>query len=166
MYINLISKEIDTRTHDKVLLAFPDIIKQLSVYDENLIKNLNTISKERKTDRISICFIKERAFQNLNLLNGSVELDILLVDNKGKGENRIVIPDMVSLDNLIRLRIIEINRERYLVKDEDKIRDVFSYYKNEYDTSNPDLELFCEPGILEITNFGRQFIDLCVTDNE
>lgn len=153
MYTNILVSEIDNRQQDKVLPAFSEIIKQISKDDALLIRSLKEIGKKN----IPLCFTRVQ-FEGKD---GYLDLDIIVVDNTKKDFSHTIMPKKIVLENLERLQIIKIMDDKTLLDDKQRVESAFNYYKAHTEIGVTDATLTYDSGILEITDFGQQFIEIC-----
>ena len=79
--------------------------------------------------------------------------------------NEDIVLDAIILDNLSRLKLIELNFDEHR-NDESIYETVFQQIKirDEFKISNPNIkELDYSKGLLRITSFGENFIDICLS---
>lgn len=156
MFENLLVSDMDTRKKSKVLPSYIEIIKQLSKEDAVFLSNL----------------------KNKNLLHSLPIINLKLVDNKTHSFNYVSntiiclengdfigIPQIV-LDNLIRLKIVEIPFDEYMATTSSyektfeklKILPDFSPFNNVQGN-----HLDYKKRKIEFTDFGKNFIDICLS---
>lgn len=168
--IKILKKELSEKKDDNITSQIIDIIINISDNDINFINDLYQIMEKRGTNRITICFVKEKPLENnhKNLLIGSYEIGRFLIDDVDHKYYDLFNIENLILENLKRLGLIEIDRENYLVKDEDQIRKTFENHKNEYDDDLKEigLKLIVEPGIITITELGKIVMRECLIYGE
>lgn len=146
MFTNILISDMDSTKQSKVLPAYIDIVRQLSKDDASFLKIL------RESEPYS------KGFFYIELHN--LEKYILLgyTDSKGTLSNfNIIKLNPIIIDNLLRLRLIEIP-SRFFTKQE--------VYNKMYEivTSNYIITYGnYTPKILSITDFGKNFIDICLS---
>ncbi len=168
--IEILKKELSEKKDENITSQIIDIIISISDNDINFINDLYQIMEKRGTNRITICFVKEKPLENSpkNLLIGSYEIGRFLIDDVDHKYYDLFNIENLILENLKRLGLIEIDRENYLVKDEDQIRKTFENHKNEYDDDLKEigLKLIVEPGIITITELGKIVMRECLIYGE
>lgn len=168
--IKILKKELSEKKDENITSQIIDIIINISDNDINFINDLYQIMEKRGTNRITICFVKEKPLENnhKNLLIGSYEIGRFLIDDVDHKYYDLFNIENLILENLKRLGLIEIDRENYLVKDEDQIRKTFENHKNEYDDDLKEigLKLIVEPGIITITELGKIVMRECLIYGE
>ncbi len=167
---NLLVAELSESKSKNITPQIIDTIIYISENDINFINDLYQIMNNRKTNNITICFVKEKPLENNpnGLRKGVYEIGRFLIDDvEHKHYNSFDIENLV-LENLKRLGLIEIDKENYLAKDEEKIRDTFNKHKNEYDDGLNEigLEVIVEPGIITITDLGKAVMKECILDGK
>ncbi len=168
--IKILKKELSEKKDENITSQIIDVIINISDNDINFINDLYQIMEKRGTNRITICFVKEKPLEHnpKNLSIGSYEIGRFLIDDVNhKCHDSFNIENLI-LENLKRLGLIEIDRENYLVKDEDQIRKTFENHKNEYDDNLKEtgLKLIVEPGIITITELGKIVMRECLIYGE
>lgn len=158
MYANLLANSMNSDTKDSVHPSFVEVIKQLSPFDATL---LNSFSRNINT---SYPIVKTR-------------FDISESNNEGIDyKKHIVDPSLgislnnsekyaISIDNLIRLHLIEVNYTSHLadVSTYSGIQnsDIIKFIK---ETVSDPKYTFCNilNGVLTISDLGKSFIKNCV----
>lgn len=155
MYINILMSEIDITKQNKVLPSYIEIVKQISKDDAIFIK----ILRNTKKNSLSICFINLKKKDSIEY----IQLDTIIVDKTKNNAGHFIIPQKIVLENLERLNIIKINRDAFMPDETEDTENAFNYYKSHSHSISSDLnvELSYSQGILEITNFGQNFIEIC-----
>ncbi len=155
MFENLLISDMDSRKKEYVLPTYINMIQQLNKEDAKFLQDL----KNKK-------LIKELPVIRIKLVNNVggyayVSQNIICLKNK----SYIVIPNMV-LENLLRLKIIEIPFDEYFADVTD--------YENTFNTLKktpeffilekvPDRHLDIQKKKLEFTDSGKKFIDICLS---
>lgn len=153
MFINLIGNDLDKTKQSRVLPAYIDIVKQLSYDDANFLKYF-------KDNQLSLEPIMELQINSPDggFLNPSN--DIVLINN-----NDLQIVPSIIIDNLSRLKIIEINFEKHFYNS--SIYDnAFQKFKEQSCLgmiSNSYEKLDFSKGLIRLTDFGSNFIDICLS---
>lgn len=157
LYANLLARSMVNTEKDKVHPAFVEIIKQLSPDEARLISSLIDVDSVPLID-IHRVVNNEGGFL-IRLRNFTY-----LADNICDRHDPIDIAEYI--DNLCRLRIVEIPEERYL-GGEDTYKPL-EEHPIVVDIMNTPLpkgqrwEIVKEK--LEVTSFGKEFIEVCVKD--
>lgn len=156
MFINLISNDMDKSKRSKVLPSYIEIVKQLSKDDANFLKLLNErkLIKDLPIIRLILADKDSHFFDYLSTYF------ICLADGQ-----TIEVPPII-LDNLIRLRIVEIPSDEYFANT--TIYDqVFENLKNSLEFSMfnniSNKYLDNEKGKMKLTDYGKNFIDICLS---
>ena len=153
IFINLLASEIDDRKQGKVLPAYIELVRQLSVEDAMFLKSLKEINKKQ----LSLCFVKLQS----NIGQGYRDVDTIIVNNTHNDCRHTLRPPKIVLENLERLRIIKLERDIYLTDDKECIKDAFDYYSSHVINDVKDSILSYDAGVLTITDFGEQFNEIC-----
>lgn len=156
MFTNILISDMDNRKQDKVLPSYIEIVKQLSQDDAKFLKLLNEkkLVKDLPITRLTLVDKNSHFFSYLSIYF------ICLSDGQ-----TIEVPPII-LDNLIRLRIVEIPSDEYFANTNiyDK---VFENLKNSIEFSMfnniPNKYLNNEKRKMKITSFGKNFIDICLS---
>lgn len=146
MFTNILISDMDSTKQSKVLPAYIDIVRQLSKDDSSFLKTL----RESESYSKGFFYIELHNLENYILLG--------YTDSEGILSNfNIVKLNPIIIDNLLRLRLIEIP-SRFFTKQE--------VYNKMYEivTSNSLITYGnYTPKILCITDFGKNFIDICLS---
>lgn len=157
MFTNLLIGEIDNRKQSKISPGFIEVIKQLSYEDAKFIISL----KETKKKMLSIVHIIALNSDGISFF--PIKKYISVNTNK-KDCLHTISPNNIVLDNLIRLGIIKIKEEQALPDNKEYNIKVFNYVKNNHILDNnlkDEYKIDFKEEILEITDFGQQFIEIC-----
>lgn len=153
MFMSILISDMDKTKKSKVSPAYIDIVKQLSKSDAEILNSLKTLPT------LSNPIIKLK----FNVSNGGYYIpsnDILLIDK----EKYIHIPS-INIDNLSRLKIIDVDFMTF-INNKSIYMNAFKYFKNEgplrFIGGIPE-NLNYSKGILYITDFGKNFIDICLS---
>lgn len=160
MYTNLIATSMDSDMDSHAHPSFVEIIKQLSSFDAKLLKQLadtKTYLHAVMKTRIQKSKIEVKGFDwILHIISPSLGINISNISKYS-----------VSLENLQRLQLLKIDYTRYLTNDElyfpIENGDIITYCKE--NKANLDTKydfLLCAKGIISITEFGKQFISVCI----
>ena len=156
MFANLLLGDADSRMKNKVLPGYIDIVKQLSEQDALFLKDLRKKNSSNFVSTIELRWVKS----NGDYLRIPNEHLILLVDS---GE--IMAPATEVLDNLERLKIINLHSGEYLTKDRAKCEAIFEERRGKYPVPVGFKKTAFEQGKIDITDFGRGFLDICLRDD-
>lgn len=155
MFENLLISDMDSRKQGKVLPSYIEIIKQLSKDDAIFLKQL----KDENLIR-ALPIIRLKLTNNNNSSFNYVSNHIICLFD---GSFREFPP--IVLDNLLRLQIITIPYDQYIVIDVyDKVfkllkeTEPFIKYNN-IDNKHLDFDKMK----IEFTQFGKNFIDICLS---
>lgn len=153
MYANLIATACDNKQSDNIHPSFIEIIKQLNNSD---ILLLQYIFDKNNHEIAFFCLRQEdKSGHGVDVLKYLLFDDIFKVFSNDP--NKI----SESLENLERLKLIDISTERFFTKDElyEPIRqeEFYKAYQNTFK------ELFKEQkGIMAMTSFGKKFMKSCL----
>lgn len=165
LYSNLLANSMDKEIKDQVHPAFVEIIKQLSPLEAKILKKFSLL------DSYVYPIYKIRIQEDeLNSTGSDICLHILSntqfdIDCQNKNYYSI------SIDNLIRLHLVTVNYGFELADksnyDDFENSDIFAEYKKYHrkivKKENIPLKYICfNRGILQITDFGKSFIKICV----
>lgn len=150
MFQNILISDMDSRNKANVLPGHIEIIKQLSKDDAEMLQ----FFKNNKLTTAPIIKLKytfeDGGFiyptENINLIHN--EKDIVL--------------DSIVLDNLCKQRLIELNFNEHMYN-EDIYEKVFREIKLKTHLPPKFKELDYSKGLLKITDYGKNFIDICLS---
>lgn len=157
MFANLLLKDLDSRVKNKVLPAYIDIVKQLSEQDAVFLRDLCKQNRSNSISTIEFRWVKANG-EYLKIPN---ERLILLTDL-----GKIMTPPPEVLDNLERLKIINIHSNEYLTKDRVKCENIFEGRKNRFPIPKGFEKTIFNQGKLDITEFGQGFIKICLYNRD
>lgn len=153
MYINLIASSMTNDKKDKAHPAFIEVIKQLSPFDAEFLKNLfyNHAPQLPK--------MKVRLQVSENDVSG-IDLFRTILSPKYFTNKSLLNEYSFSLDNIERLKIIEI-KDDYFLNTPNIYDDIIqSIDKDSFLNLREDLNYVnLIKGSISLTNFGKQFID-------
>lgn len=158
MFVNLIGNDLDKTKQSRVLPSYIEIIKQLSAEDALFLKLLKTTNF---LDNASIPILRLK-LENKNDYSYIYISDYVICTKLG---DYIHIPPIV-LDNLLRLQLFSIPAGVFIhnLPDYDK---TFEKLKSlpQYNKQNlsSDKHIACEKSKLDFTDFGKNFIDICLS---
>lgn len=167
LFTNLIVNEMDSRNKSKVLPAYVEIIKQLSIDDAILIKKLFN----EKQSVFSIVETVLRKKEDPDIFIVLKRYISLMSDNFTF--NMYVPPLETTIDNLDRLKIIRIIPYSARVSDREFNKNFFKeiilndkeILEKRFDFKELNLDDFYydyNESVLEITDFGYQFMEICL----
>lgn len=149
MFANLIAASMDKTYNGLVQHSFVEIIKQLSSHDAKLFNNFDT---------------SEPVVSLVNFTNKegdyNTEIEKLYLSSDFQNYNL----NEISLDNLIRLGLIEIHDSKYL--SEDSLYERYSNFGKVcigFELDETDSKV-CLKRILQVTAFGKAFKEVCLRD--
>lgn len=154
MFSSLIAASMNSEKNDSVHPSYVDVIKQLSPHDATILSNIRAV----KLSVNSLYPIMKMTITN----NDKSYKNIFPLITLFKGDSSFL-ENAPSINNLERLGIIKTTFETQLKNDKeyDIIRDhnqVKSVLKH-----NPEMELV--KGVFVLTNYGQNFINICVGNN-
>ena len=146
MFENLLVSDMNKQKKNKVLPSYIEIIKQLSKDDAIFLKTLKESSPYL------------RGFFCIELHNNDKYLLLEYSDDNGKlSDFNIIKLNPIIIDNLLRLRLIQIPDKMFVNK---------KVYDKIYEIVQPpamiDIVQYT-PRILSVTDFGKNFIDICLS---
>lgn len=154
MFTNILTSEMDSRKQSKVLPSYIEIVKQLSKVDAEM---LQFFSQNHLKDEP----ILKLKFKYKNGGFNYISDDIFLIFN-----NSYKVLNAIPINNLERLKIIEPTFMEYR-HNNDLYNEIFQQISA---TSTIPLQAFplfdkldYAKGLLHITSFGQNFIDICLS---
>ncbi len=171
MFINIISNDLDKSKQSKVLPAYIEIIKQLNSNDAKFLKMLKDSNLIHDLPIIQL-ELQFRFNEEFRYISGYV---ICLSDTGCKLTDSInqsiIMPQFIEisqivLDNLLRLQIVNIPVGECLAI-EDVYEKTFKAYRalpkfNQY-SNNDNAYVTYQKCKIEFTDFGKNFIDICLS---
>ena len=156
MFVNLIGNDMDKTKQTRVLPSYIEIVKQLSKDDAEFLCYL-----KNKYSMQDIPLIRLKLVNNDSTCFSYVSTDCICMHNdEPTGISPIV------LDNLIRLKLVEIPFDEFIANTSiyseafDKLKNSFEFHAF---NQIPNKHLDYQSRMLKITNFGRNFIDICLS---
>lgn len=153
MYENILISDMDNRKQSKVLPAYIDIVRQLSKADAEMLK---FFKEENIIDEPVIKLKFDFSSGGFVYLSNNIEL----IHN-----NKNIVLDSIILDNLLRLKIIELDFDRHLHDTsiyETSFKEVS--LRNEFKNLDSNVKkLNFSKGLITLTDFGKNFIDICLS---
>jgi len=161
MYADLLAHAMNSDTVDNVHPTFVEIIKQMSPYDAVIFKEL---LKVIVIPCISIKYMNKKTKGSFPIL------DIVAFCDQKKYPT---VPTQICLENLERLRLIEINKRSRYDDDDAYQRLKFSMKEtedkfvndNKDDLKIDDYEIVYDEFVLLIRGFGQYFARACLGEN-
>lgn len=155
MFLNILSSDINVDKKSLVLPAYIEIIKQISNDDAKFLKTLYEIYNQNNSIDFSLLFITLKSPLSSN---GYVLLDKYIIPSR----TRTIKPKQVVFDNLIRLGIIECIEGKSIAGSQ--LYEIgFNIVKYNYkDIPESMGKISYNEGILKITEFGLNFIKVCI----
>ncbi len=156
MYINILTSEIDVTKHTKVHPAFLEVIKQISKEDALFIKDL----KDTNKTEFPLCNVNTHVtFVSSDYYRRA--FTIIIDPNSNINKISIINSSDIVLNNLQRLKIIEITDAK-LYGCEKIVEETFNQANDVLKKLNKPSQTYSYThGLLKITDFGKQFIDIC-----
>ncbi|MBO5348956.1 MAG: DUF4393 domain-containing protein [Clostridia bacterium] len=164
MFINIIGNDMDKSKQSKVLPSYIEIVKQLSSEDAKtlcLFKKVNSLYTISHI--VSNAPVMKLKYTNKKT-HGYFDYNkdtILILD-----EFNFHVLDSIVVDNLLRLKLIEIDFSKFLFDQPyDSIFNTIRKDEQFKALNDPSsvLKLDYSKGILELTAFGKNFIDICLS---
>lgn len=153
LYSNLLAKSMNIDTKDTVHPSFVEVIKQLSSFDAEFLKNLFY----KKPIQIPKIKVRLQVSSNDNI---GIDLISTFLSPEYFKSKSLLNEYSFSLDNLERLKIIEVNDSYYLNEPSMYETIVQSIDKDSLLNLRADLNYVdLIKGSISLTNFGKQFID-------
>lgn len=160
IFVSIMASEMNSEMQSKVLPSYIDIVRQLSSDDAKMLKMIYDVYSKDNNTQFPLCIMCASPYNSRDLYD---VIDKYLIINpygieKDKGFNITVKLEKIVVDNLCRLGLIKLNDDRYLHAD---------YYDLTFDILKPsyndlhNYEIFMKKGIFELTEFGRNFIEIC-----
>lgn len=147
MFINILAGEMDNRKQAKILPAYPEIIRQLSSEDADCLKSFSKLKRD-----IVIMYFDAKNIDT----NEYINLDQIIVC----GHHTYLKSKKIVLENLERLKIIQIHEYKSIPKLQETCDFIFDIKKHDYQIKDNQV-LRQRIGTIEITDFGKDFIDIC-----
>ena len=150
MFAKIVASSMDKTQNGIIHPSFVEIIKQLSSHDANVLMNIKkaNVHVGSPYPAMKMVIVSDQGIKYIFKL-------IVVFDNEtGFQDNAI------SINNLNRLGILEVDMGTWSVNDAN-----YDIIKNDFVVKsildkNPDMEL--QKGSYSVTNFGKNFIDICV----
>ncbi len=161
MYAELLAHSMNIKTVDNVHPTFVEIIKQMSPFDAIVFREL---TKTLGKPCISIKYINKKTRESHPVQ------DIIAFDNH---ENFPLVPTQISLENLERLRLIEIQKNskfndeiKYSILKE-SVKQISSQFvhDNENSFNKDEYEIVYNEFVILIRGFGQLFARACLGED-
>lgn len=165
LYSNIIAKDVDSRTKDRVHPSFISIIKDLSYDDIKFLEALYKC-KEQNVSYIPVVTLKIiGSNSNMNKDFRTETYFIKMNDYVVNIENLGVV-----IENLKKLNLISVDFMKSLANDkiyEDLIEDANAVYKPTFHELEMEFNCECnvakkDNGIIFLTNIGQSLLDICL----
>lgn len=150
MFAKVIGLSMDDRFNDKIHPSFVEIIKQLSPHDAQVLQKIKAINLYVGSPYPSMQMVIESDSGTTTIF----PLIVLFKDDISFENNAI------SINNLERLGILKIDMGRWSADDSKYIPYHENYVIQQVLNKNPEMSL--EKGSFSLSDFGKNFIDLCV----
>ncbi len=154
MFINILISDMDNRKNNNVKPAFIEMVTQLSKEDAETLKFFS----ENKLSNEPIMKLKMK-YKSGGFDYCSNDIFLILEDS-------YTVLNPITIDNLLRLKIIEITFMEYRNNDsiyEKAFKDVSSNISMNQPPPPYIEKLDYAKGVLRITNLGKNFIDICLS---
>lgn len=144
----------------KVLSSYIGVVRQLSSDDAKMLKMIYDVYSKDNNTQLPLCVMCASPYDSRDLYDILAKYVIInpYGIDKDKRFSITVKLETIVVDNLCRLGLIKLNDVRYLYAD---------YYELTFDILKPsykdlqNCEIFMKKGIFELTEFGRNFIEIC-----
>lgn len=153
LFINILVSEMDNRKQSKVLPAYVEVVRQLSKKDADALK----FFKQHKVKNEPVMKIQYKFAEGGFAYSSN---NVVLILN-----NTYEILDSIVIDSLLRQKIIEIDFMEYR-NNEAVYTSIFEQIKlrDEFKILPPTVKtLGYSKGLLKVTDFGKNFIDICLS---
>lgn len=162
IFINIMTSEMNKDKQEYVLPAYIEIVKQLSKKDTEVLELLNDSYKKNKVIQFALsklCLNIDKNKGNYKVIDNTIIVSYIDKETKKSTEFiKVAKLETITLDNLSRLGLVKIYDDKELL-DEDEY--TFSYdLIKKYNKIEEDT--FQQRCILEITELGIKFIDICL----
>lgn len=157
LYANLLASSMDSDKKWSVHPSFVDIIKQLSPIDAQVLNVFQTKSVFT-TVCMKINYTASKTFADY-LIDYCIDLKHLFQEPK---------MEAASLQNLKRLGIINVRYDQKVKPDsmyDEYSKDDLIIKGYEFEKDNPDCKCELVYGLIELTDFGYQFCEICCQYN-
>lgn len=153
MFTNILLSEMDNRTQTKVLPSYIEIVKQLSVDDAKFLKSCKTYP------------FKAAPLLQINIKDSNGNISYISNDMFLIRKNNPQCIKGIILDNLSRLKIIDIDFITYRSNTSIYSRAFQKIKKKKGDILilKSNQQLHYSKGLLKITDFGENFINICLS---
>ena len=153
MFINILISSFDSDTRDDVLPAFIKIVEQLSINDALFLVQLKQIMDSNQLSNFGLLELIDARSGGLY----SVLDSFLVYENNGIVSHLKL--DEVVIDNLVRLRLIKIEKDRIAHPESVYSTSFDVIKKGKYSTKG---KLSCHKFGFAVTAFGNQFLNICI----
>ena len=159
IFTNILVSEMDNRKQSRILPSYIEVVKQLSYADTKMLSFFKSLPN-------FIDILKSLPIMRLKYVNkqskgffGVTNNVIAVMDDAS-----FVVIDSVVADNLSRLKLIEIDYSHFIY--DKPYDDVFKKIKADKQFKNcspTSIDLDYSEGALNITDYGMNFIDICLS---
>lgn len=159
MFVNIMCNEMNSDKQHKVLPSYIEIVRQLSKEDAKMIKTVYDMCKSGERTNLPLLVIRIQT----DSTGGYIERDKYVIDYAYVRNNRTcchsILLNSIVVDNLCRLGLIKLYDDRF-ISEENVYELGFNVLKNKY-TNTSGHTFYYQKGLFEITQFGKNFIDIC-----
>lgn len=159
IFVNIMTNEMNIEKQGKVLPSYIEIVKQLSREDTQMLCSLYELYKSKGKHVFPLDIIRAKPLD----LKGYIELDKYVIGHATKKENTVFMHTIklnpIVIDNLSRLEIVKLYDEHFIPENDD-YEVAYESLKKQY-VDIKDYEISYEKGIFEITEYGKNFIEVC-----
>lgn len=158
MFTNILVSSVDNRKQNRVLPSYIEVVKQLSKEDAEFLKLLKRSFFYDTGFYLIFLKRKNKVSKGFNWLSNKY----LAIDSPDNGRIGIMKPSNIVLDNLVRLQLINIPSDEHFTHQPlyDQVFE-FAIGDNNIEKSETD----CSKKVLRITDFGKNFIDICLSES-
>ena len=154
------ASEINSEMQSKVLSSYIGVVRQLSSDDAKMLKMIYDVYSKDNNTQLPLCVMCASHYVSRDLYDILAKYVIInpYGIDKDKGFSITVKLENIVVDNLCRLGLTKLIDDRYLYD---------YYYDLTFDILEPsckdlqNCEIFMKNGIFELTEFGRNFIEIC-----
>lgn len=163
MFSKLIGSSINADKQVRIHPSFVEIIKQLSTNDAIFLKKLASLTHAHMTIAKVQVTLEDKAKGHLSIPESNIIMSRIRFDRFEISTN--LIPDRTissCIDNLNRLGLISFSFEEWITNDHAyeifRKYNTYQYFVNQFGEERLELK----NGILGLTQFGENFISVCV----
>lgn len=162
MFQNILISDMDSRKKNRILPSYIEIIKQLSKDDAEFLKLLYESDNNKGGIAEILIILKEK-----DETKGYDPLDEYIIYNyenkNGITKYNLLKLNKLVIDTLLMHRLIDVKFDIYLARSsaEEEYNTLFNSVKNNYEEKDNTFISY-EKGVICITEFGKNFIDICL----